>query len=163
MISMLRVDDRLIHGQVAVMWSKALEIDRILVVSDEIAKNDIQISALLMAAPNGVKAGVVSLEKGLKILNDPRSAKLKILIVVNDPKYVLGLIEGLEEKPVVNVANYGRIGGILSSKVKISDSVYLTDEDRKYFDEVAAKGIEVIHQPLPNDSRIVFNQLLEGK
>ena len=54
MIKMMRVDDRLIHGQVAVMWSKELGIQRIIVASDTIAANTIQVNALKMAAPAGV-------------------------------------------------------------------------------------------------------------
>ncbi|MGM0123968.1 PTS system, mannose-specific IIB component [Enterococcus sp. AZ194] len=163
MISMIRVDDRLIHGQVAVMWSKALEINRILVVSDEIAKNDIQISALMMAAPSGVKASVVPLEKGIKILNDPRSEKLRILVIVNDPKYVKGLTDSLTEKAVVNVANYGRIGGSLNHKSKLADSVYLTEQEKELFHGVIESGTEIIHQPLPSDARILLKDLLGGK
>ena len=59
MISMMRIDDRLIHGQVAVMWSKELGISRIIVASDAIASNEIQVSALKMAAPAGVKAEMI--------------------------------------------------------------------------------------------------------
>ena len=161
MITMLRVDDRLIHGQVAVMWSKALEVQRILVVSDEIAKNEIQTSALLMAAPSGVKASVVSLEKGLRILNDPRSESLRILVVVNQPKYVYELTQALAEKPIVNVANYGRIGGTLSSKQKISDTVYLTGDEKDLLSEVVDLGNEVIHQPLPNDPKLLLKDLMK--
>lgn len=63
MISMMRIDDRLIHGQVAVMWSKELGISRIIVASDVIAKNEIQVSALKMAAPSGIKAAVMPMKK----------------------------------------------------------------------------------------------------
>ena len=63
MISMLRVDDRLIHGQVAVMWSKQLAVTRIIVANDEIAANELQASALKMAAPAGVKAAILPVER----------------------------------------------------------------------------------------------------
>ena len=66
MISMMRIDDRLIHGQVAVMWSKELGISRIIVASDAIASNEIQVSALKMAAPAGVKAAICQSTKLLE-------------------------------------------------------------------------------------------------
>lgn len=160
MISMVRIDDRLVHGQVAVMWSKALGINRILVVSDEIAANEIQISALMMAAPANAKVSVRSLEKAVGLLKDPRAANLKILVITNDPKYVLGLAEALDEKFVLNVANYGRINGAVSGKTKVSDSVYLTEGDRSILDDIADHGIEIIHQPLPGDARAPFGKLL---
>lgn len=160
MISMVRIDDRLIHGQVAVMWSKYLGIDRILVISDEIAKNEIQVSALLMAAPSGVKAAVVNLDKGLAILNDPRSEKLKILVLLNNPKYIIKMKEGLKNEFVVNIANYGRIGGPLNEKVKISDTVYLTSMEQTEIKSLIENGQKIIHQPLPNDECINFDKLL---
>lgn len=164
MISMMRVDDRLIHGQVAVMWSKELGVQRIIVASDKIANNAIQVSALKMAAPAGVKAAILPIGKAIEILNDARSANMKILVISNDPEDLLKVASGIHEKPVLNVANYGRIGGgNLSSKKKISESVYVTDRDVKVFEQLVELGIEMIHQPLPGDSRVEFIKLLGGK
>lgn len=70
MISMIRIDDRLIHGQVAVMWSKQLGVSRILVASDKIAANDMQVNALKMAAPAGIKAFVLPIQKAADLIND---------------------------------------------------------------------------------------------
>lgn len=86
MITMARVDDRLIHGQVAVKWSKELNISRIIVASDSIAKNAVQVAALKGAAPSGVKAAILTIEKAQNILNDPRSKDMRILLVSNDPR-----------------------------------------------------------------------------
>ena len=164
MIKMMRVDDRLIHGQVAVMWSKELGIQRIIVASDKIAANAIQVNALKMAAPAGVKAAILPIEKAVGILNDPRSAEMKILVISNDPEDLLKVAEKISEKPVVNVANYGRIGGgPLSSKEKISESVYVTEHDKEVLNKIAGQGLEIIHQPLPSDGRQDFMKLLGGK
>ena len=160
----MRVDDRLIHGQVAVMWSKELGIQRIIVASDKIAANAIQVNALKMAAPAGVKAAILPIEKAVGILNDPRSAEMKILVISNDPEDLLKVAEKISEKPVVNVANYGRIGGgPLSSKEKISESVYVTEHDKEVLNKIAGQGLEIIHQPLPSDGRQDFMKLLGGK
>lgn len=164
MIKMMRVDDRLIHGQVAVMWSKELGIQRIIVASDTIAANDIQVSALKMAAPAGVKAAILPIDKAVEILGDPRAQQMKILVISNNPEDLLKVAEKIDEKPVLNVANYGRIGGgALSSKTKISESVYVTDHDRDVLEKIHALGIEIIHQPLPSDGRQDFMKLLGGK
>lgn len=64
MISMVRIDDRLVHGQVAVKWSKQLSVSRIVVVSDSIAQNEIQVSALKMAAPANCKGSCVRNREG---------------------------------------------------------------------------------------------------
>lgn len=164
MIKMMRVDDRLIHGQVAVMWSKELGIQRIIVASDQIAANAIQVNALKMAAPAGVKAAILPIAKAVEILSDPRAAQMKILVISNNPEDLLKVAGQIEEKPVLNVANYGRIGGgALSSKTKVSESVYVTEYDKEVLEQIADLGIEIIHQPLPGDVRQDFMKLLGGR
>lgn len=153
MILMARVDDRLIHGQVAVKWCKELDVNRILVASDTIAKNEVQKSALKMAAPAGVKASILPIAKAVHVINDPRSKGLRILLVSNDPADLLGVFQGIEERPTLDVANYGRINGPIAGKKKISDSVYLTEQDEKNIRAIADLGIEVITQPVPSDDR----------
>lgn len=164
MIKMMRVDDRLIHGQVAVMWSRELGIERIIVASDKIASNAIQVSALKMAAPAGVKAAILPIEKAVGILNDPRSENMKILVLSNDPEDLKRVLEQISEKPVLNVANYGRIGGgSLSDKEKIAESLYVTPRDKEILHEIQGFGVEVIHQPLPSDPRKDLIKMLGGK
>ena len=160
MITMARVDDRLIHGQVAGKWSKELNISRIIVASDTIAKNAVQVAALKGAAPAGVKAAILPIEKAQGILSDPRSSDMRILVVSNDPADILAVLKGIEERPVVNVANYGRINGPIGGKQKISDSVYLTDEDKAVLKDIEALGDEVIHQPLPESDRVDLMTLI---
>jgi PTS system mannose-specific IIB component len=159
---MIRIDDRLVHGQVAVKWSKQLGVSRIVVVSDSIAKNEIQVSALKMAAPAGVKVAVLNLEKATDILNDPRSKDLKILVVTNEPKYVADLLPLLDEKPLLNMANYGRIGGSLSEKQKITETVYLSPEDKQTINRIFDMGYDFKYQPLPDDSPKSLKTLIGG-
>lgn len=163
MITMMRVDDRLIHGQVAVMWSKELNVQRIIVASDLIAANELQASALKMAAPAGVKAAILSIEKAVEILTDPRAKDMRILVISNNPEDLLRVAEKIQEKPVLNVANYGRIGGNLSEKTKVAESVYLTGHDKEVVEKIAGIGLEIIHQPLPSDVRQDFRKMMGGK
>ena len=159
MITMMRVDDRLIHGQVAVMWSKELRIQRIIVASDAIAANELQVSALKMAAPAGVKAAILPIDKAAGVINDPRAKDMRILVISNNPEDLLKVAE----KPVLNVANYGRIGGNLSEKTKVAESVYLTEHDKEVIEKIGNLGIEIIHQPLPSDTKQNFQKMMGGK
>ena len=54
-IQLIRIDDRLIHGQVVVGWVKALGIERLVVVNDAIAQNGMQKTLMEMAVPSGLK------------------------------------------------------------------------------------------------------------
>lgn len=163
MIKMLRIDDRLIHGQVAVVWSKNLNVSRIVVISDSISENEIQKAALKMAAPDNIKAFILPVEKALKLLNDPRSKNLSIMVVMNDPKEVKQVLEGLdpEGKPeMMDLANYGRIAGDIEKKNKISDTVYLTDDEKQIFKDLSNEDFKFIHQPLPSDAVKKLDDLL---
>jgi PTS system mannose-specific IIB component len=163
MIKMLRIDDRLIHGQVAVVWSKNLGISRIIVISDSISKNEIQKAALKMAAPDNIKAFILPIDEALKLLNDPRASKLSIMVVMNNPVEVKKVLEGLkpEAKPEsMDLANYGRIVGDIENKNKISDTVYLTNDEKDIFKDLSKENFKFIHQPLPSDSVKQLDDLL---
>ncbi|NOW05189.1 PTS system mannose/fructose/N-acetylgalactosamine-transporter subunit IIB [Clostridium beijerinckii] len=164
MISMIRIDDRLIHGQVAVMWSKQLGVSRILVASDKIAANDMQVNALKMAAPAGIKAFVLPIQKAADLINDPRAASMKILVLSNNPKDIYEVLQKINEKPLLNLANYGRIGGEpLSEKQKLTETVYVTNEDKEIFNKIFNMGYDFEYQPLPSDSKQSLKELLRGK
>ncbi|CUU49359.1 PTS system mannose/fructose/N-acetylgalactosamine-transporter subunit IIB [Clostridium beijerinckii] len=164
MISMIRIDDRLIHGQVAVMWSKQLGVSRILVASDKIAANDMQVNALKMAAPAGIKAFVLPIQKAADLINDPRAASMKILVLSNNPKDIYEVLQKINEKPLLNLANYGRIGGEpLSEKQKLTETVYVTNEDKEIFNKIFNMGYDFEYQPLPSDAKQSLKELLGGK
>ena len=64
---------------------------------------------------------------------------------------------------MLNVANYGRIGGNLSEKTKVAESVYLTEHDKEVIEKIGNLGIEIIHQPLPSDTKQNFQKMMGGK
>ncbi|MFC6295191.1 PTS system mannose/fructose/N-acetylgalactosamine-transporter subunit IIB [Lactiplantibacillus daoliensis] len=163
MIEMIRVDDRLIHGQVALLWSRELQLNRIIVANDQVAKSEIQKNALLLAAPTGIKVAVVSVAKAIDLANDPRSAKLKILMIVNNVDDLYQLNEQVQEKPKLDIANVGRITGDLKKKQKISETVYLTTEEIEVVKAIDESAAKLVYQPLPNDNETNFMTLVKGE
>lgn len=77
MIVCLRIDERLIHGQVAMTWTKELKLHGLVVASDEAASNELQKMSLKMAVPEGIKCIIKSVEGVSSILDDPRSEKMR--------------------------------------------------------------------------------------
>lgn len=73
-IKLARVDDRLIHGQVATVWAKEAGAKRIIVVSKEVANDDIRKTLVKQAAPPGIKVNIVDPEKAVKVYNNPKYA-----------------------------------------------------------------------------------------
>lgn len=161
MISMIRIDDRLIHGQVAFVWTKHLGVNRIVVANDSIAKNDIQKMSLKMAAPDTTKCNILSVDEAINVLNDPRAKALKILVVVNNPTDARKIVERVEDTPNVNISNYGRLTRDLSSKKKVTETVYLTDDDLKEFNRIFDMGKKVEYQVVPTDPIKSLKELIK--
>ena len=95
MIALLRIDERLIHGQVATSWSKALDIDTIVCASDEAAQNPLKKKMLLIAAPPGKKTHVRSVDEVIGLLQDPRAERMKIFLLTDNPKDALKLVSAI--------------------------------------------------------------------
>lgn len=161
MISMIRIDDRLIHGQVAFVWTKHLGVNRIVVANDSVAKNDIQKMSLKMAAPDTAKCNILSVDEAINVLNDPRAKALKILVVVNNPEDARKIVEKVKDVPYVNISNYGRITRDLASKKKVTDTIYVTDEDVAEFNKIFSCGKRVEYQVVPTDPIKSLEELLK--
>lgn len=148
MIEMIRIDDRLIHGQVALVWSRELNIDRLIVANDDISKNEMQKTVLQMAAPESVKTLIIDIDTAVRLLNDPRSARLKVMVVVNTPRDMKRLALNIDGTLNLNIANYGRISDNLSSKTKVADTVYLNPDDFEEFKDIFKSGHKITYQLL---------------
>ena len=98
MIKMLRIDDRLLHGQVVFMWTKQLNIKGIIVANDELVQDPIQSLAMKLAVPEQIKLLIKSVEEASRLIQDPRSAKMNILLVMKSPADAARLLRLLPDK-----------------------------------------------------------------
>ena len=106
-ISALRVDDRLIHGQVAMTWTKQLRVQGIVVANDDAANDNTQKMALKMAVPAGIKVLIKPVDEAIRVLNDPRAAKMRILVLTRTVKDALKVRKQVGEIEFLNVGNVG--------------------------------------------------------
>lgn len=161
----MRVDDRMIHGQVAIAWSKALELKNLVVVNDACAANKTQVMALKMAGPPSSKTSVQSVEQCINALNDPRSHDLVIGIIVTNLEDALKLAQSAtKEFQRVNLGNYGRLkaGNMgVQGKKKLSDNVYVDEEDLKVIQAIRDTGIPVDVQLLPYMPMVTIEDVLK--
>lgn len=151
MISMIRIDDRLIHGQVVFVWTEYLGVDHIVVANDKVVKNDVQKMLLKMVVPDTIKCNILGVSDAIEILNNPKAENLKILVVVNNPADARRIIEKVKNIPLVNIASYGLIINDLFLKKKVCDTIYVTDEDVKEFNAIINTGIKVEYQAVPTN------------
>ncbi len=154
MIKLLRLDERMIHGQVAIKWSRHTGVDRIVVVNDEAANNSIIHKSLMMAAPATVKVAIKSVEAGIKLLQDPRCANLKILVIVSNPDDLLAVVSKVEDIPVVNVGNYGRIASNQGDEPRKTyrSNLYAYPSEVAVLKKVIETGVDCNYQTTPEDN-----------
>ena len=152
----IRIDDRLIHGQVATMWTNNLGATRIMVINDEVANNDLQKSVLRMAAPSNVSTSIITRETALKNISSGKYEGQKVFIVVKSPLDLLYLVKnGLDIKKI-NVCN-------MSSKSNtevIRPSVSVTPEEKEAFKELIDRGVEVTAIMTPTDPLVYLKEYL---
>lgn len=160
---MIRIDERLIHGQVALIWTKELGVNRIVVVNNKAANNSTMISTLKMATPDNIKCIVLEVEKGVELLNNPRTEALKMLVVVNNVEDAKVLCQRVKNIPLLNVGNYGRADGKISQKEKITDNLFLSEEDKSDFKEIFETGVDVEYQIVPGQQKKKMKELINLK
>ena len=154
MIKLIRLDERLIHGQVAIKWSRHTGVDRIVVANDNAASNPIIQKSLMMAAPNTCKVAIKSVVDAIKLLNDPRAESLKILVIVQTPTDLLEVVTHVNNIPLINVGNYGRVAPKQGSESRrtYGANLYAYDDEVETLKQVIATGIETVYQTTPEDS-----------
>ncbi|UQX55272.1 PTS sugar transporter subunit IIB [Cytobacillus pseudoceanisediminis] len=151
MISLLRIDDRLIHGQVAYGWTSALGVNVILVVNDE-AKNDhMKAMALNLAKPSSVKLYIRGVQESGEIVQKfSQSQKSKVLVLVKNTNDAVELARN--SGGVIKEVN---VGGLRYSegKRKLTDLVAVDDQDLANLKEMEEMGIELEFRMLPRDKK----------
>ncbi|MGM0219000.1 mannose/fructose/sorbose PTS transporter subunit IIB [Enterococcus sp. AZ126] len=156
-IRLVRIDDRLIHGQVATVWTKSTNVNRILVISDAVAHDTLRKALLVQAAPPGVKVNVITVEKMIEIFSDERFDRLKVMLLFTNPKDVKRVIEGNVVFSSVN------IGGMsfTSGKRMITNAVAVNEEDIMAFKYLHDQGITLEIRKVVADNQVDLMELLK--
>ncbi len=156
-IALARIDDRLIHGQVVTVWSKETKCQRIIVCNDDVANDEIRKTLLTQVAPPGIQSHVVSIEKAVKVINNPKYEKDIVLLLFTNPTDVLKLVEaGIDIKSV-------NIGGMSfkEGKNQITNAVSVNDEDINAFKSLNERNIELEIRKVASDSKVNIIPLIE--
>lgn len=157
MIKLIRIDDRLVHGQVAFTWVPSLGTDCLLVANDKIAKDDFQKMTLGLAKPAGIKLLIKSVSDAVAFLNDEKNKSLKILVLINAVKDAFALASGVQE---IRSINFGGIRAKEGAKL-FSKAVALTDEDVVIIRELLKRGIELEIRQVPSDEKQKVSTLIQ--
>ncbi|MCD2527167.1 PTS mannose transporter subunit IIAB [Providencia huaxiensis] len=155
-IALARVDDRLIHGQVATRWTKETQVKRIIVVSDDVAKDQVRSTLLKQVAPPGVTAHVVDVAKCIRVYNNPKYAGERVMLLFTNPTDVKRIVEeGVDIKSV-------NIGGMAyhDGKTMVTNAVSINQEDIDAFNYLNDKSIELEVRKVSSDSKVYMMDLI---
>lgn len=145
-VELLRIDDRLIHGQVVEGWLPHLKAEHVLVLAD--AKDEIAVALMRMAMPPAVTLDVVAgAAAAVAAASEEPARSKRTLVLVPGPKEALALLAaGL---PVRSV----NVGGLhyTAGKVQLGKALFLDDADRKALADIAGRGVRLEGRALPAD------------
>lgn len=154
-----RIDNRLVHGQVGVTWTKAVNANLLLVANDE-AASDPLMQKLMSTTAESSGAGIrfFTLQHTIDIISKAADRQ-HIFIVVKTPQDCEKLIAGGVPIKTVNVGNMHFAQG----KMEITKKVYVDADDKKALLDIAHKGVDIYIQDYPGEKKTTVDDALLSK
>lgn len=159
MIIMVRADDRLIHGMVAVSWTSHLQPQTILVANDVTARDSFKAMTMKMAKPAGVNLVIKTLDDSIKALNNPINDKKKIFLVTESVEDALYVYERTAGFGKLNVGTAGVNKKEGEEYISTLPQVFMTAREFECARKMAEKGVEIFAQITPTRERMEFKDI----
>lgn len=154
-----RIDGRLVHGQVANLWTPKLQVDRIIVLDEAIVNDDIQKSGLRMATPMTTRLSVLGYKTAANHLLNNRYGNQRLLLVAKKPQEFLNLINEGVKLDSINVGTMSQT----NTTQMITKQINVEKEDIDVFHQLKDKGVYLFAQVNPSVEAHDFMKLLDEK
>lgn len=156
-IKLVRLDTRLLHGQVATAWTPDSKANRIIVVSDAVAGDELRKSLIQQAAPNGVKANIVPISKMEEVAKDDRFGGVEAFLLFETVQDVLRAVEGGVPIKTLNVGSMAHSEG----KTMVNKVLSMDKSDVAAFEKLRDLGVEFDVRKVPSDSKANLFDLIK--
>lgn len=156
-IILTRIDNRLIHGQVATQWTGSIGANLLLVANDEVADDKLRQRLMDMAAPQSASTRYFTIQKTIDIIHKASDSQ-KIFIICETPQDVLRLVEGGVPIEKVNIGNMHMSKG----KTQVVGSVAVDQDDVDTFRKLQEAGVELEIRRVPSEGKEKLSKLFEG-
>ena len=143
-LEMIRIDDRLIHGQVVVGWCPTLKPDRLILCDDEVAQSEWE-AEIYKDAGSDYQTSIYTVAEAAAVLQSEKFKNEKLFLIVGSPKVIVRLTDlGLKINKVI-------VGGMHHEpgKRKILDFVYIDDQDLECFRVLTERRVELEAKDVP--------------
>jgi len=154
--TLVRIDDRLIHGQVAVKWLRHLDCKVILVIDDELWNDAFMQNVLRLAAPSGVQLRVAPVHGAARQLALMNGQENHVLVLLRSPQAALALLEDGISFQELNLGGLGAGPGT----VRLYKSVSANNEQLTALRNIQSRGVRVYVQMVPEERPIELAELL---
>ena len=151
----VRIDDRLIHGQIVQGWLKTIDVDKILVVSDEVANDEMQKILLSMAVPSSVKLVIKNIKDATYEITNDVYDKDKLMILFSNPQDIVRMVDNGIKFQSINIGGMHYAHG----KKQLLTNLSVDKNDVVAFLKLIENGIELETRALPQDER--YNAVLD--
>ncbi|WP_241722488.1 mannose/fructose/sorbose PTS transporter subunit IIB [Raoultella sp. HC6] len=136
-ITLARIDDRLIHGQVTTVWSKVANAQRIIICNDDVYNDEVRRTLLRQAAPPGMKVNVVNLEKAVAVYHNPQYQNESVFYLFTNPQDVLTMVQQGVKIATLNIGGMAWRPG----KKQLTKAVSLDQTDIDAFRQLDQIGV----------------------
>lgn len=153
-----RVDQRMIHGQVAITWTKYTDPNHIILANDDVPKNPLQQSILKLAAPKQVRLSMVSVDKAVNYINRGIKENERIFLLTQNIMDAKRLFEGCGDNLLVelNIGNMTHKSG----SIKLNDRIFATEEEVNVIKWFVNNNLEINFQMMPTDMKENFKNII---
>lgn len=154
-VKLLRVDNRLIHGQVTAFWVRSLSCNRAVIIDDAIPGDKFMRKILMMAMPESTKLSIYSCEEAVKEWNENQFGSGKVMVIFKDIKGAQkALNAGFEFTEL-------QIGGIspASGSRQVLGPIYLSEEEAFILNELDKAGVAITFQVLAEQQPVAWSDI----
>ena len=155
MIKLVRLDYRLLHGQVVFSWTGQTNAQRIIVLDDADATDELKKSALTLSKPAGVRLNIFTLQTALGKMPKVEALNENIMFIFGNTKTLREFCEGY---PKIKEINYGGVANKAGSK-QYDQAIFLTAEEQADTKKILDMGIKIYMQQTPNHKSVNLTQI----
>lgn len=156
MIKVIRVDHRLLHGQVIFSWTKFASIERVIVIDTATSNDDFKKMSLKLAKPEDIKLNVFSVDAAISKIDQIKALSDNIMLLFEN---VTELCKFIDAFGPVDEINYGLVPSKPDAK-RFSNAVYLTPEEVELSKKMCDQGINISMQQVPSSNKELLNNVI---
>jgi len=155
-LGLVRIDDRLIHGQVIAVWCKQRRFTRIVILDDGVAADSFMHEVLSLAAPPNLRVDVFSIEEGINILSEDTPDRGTTMVLLKSPLAAKRLYDGGVKYSALNVGGIGNAPG----RKNVFKNISASGEEIAILKYLMDKGVEITLLTVPGEKSKAFSALV---